>query len=78
MLFRSDLKNPVIEFLRERPYEHRMAALPFPVPEQYELLGQLYRIEWAQHHFPYHNIQSLDVVQMSRMPTDLMAFEKAW
>ena len=73
-----DLKNPVIEFLRERPYEHRMAALPFPVPEQYELLGQLYRIEWAQHHFPYHNIQSLDVVQMSRMPTDLMAFEKAW
>lgn len=73
-----NLKNPVVEFLRDRPFEHRMAMLPFPMPEQFELLGQIYRIEWAQHHFLYHNIQSLDVVQMSRMPADLMAYENAW
>jgi len=37
----------------------------------------LYRIEWAQHHFPYYNIQSLDKIQMSRMPADLEAYEMA-
>jgi hypothetical protein len=73
-----NLKNPVIEFLKQRPYEQRVAILPFPMPEQFELLGQVYRIEWAQHHFPYHNIQSLDIIQMPRMPADLEAFEKAW
>jgi len=73
-----ELKNPVIEFLRDRPYEHRMAMLPFPMPEQYELLGQIYRIEWAQHHFLYHNIQSLDVIQMPRPPVDIAAFDRAW
>jgi len=72
------LKNPVIEFLKQRPHEQRVAVLPFPMPEQFELLGQVYRIEWAQHHFPYHNIQSLDIIQMPRMPADLEAFEKAW
>jgi len=73
-----DLKNPVIDFLSDKPYEHRMAMLPFPMPDQYELLSQLYRIEWAQHHFLYHNIQSLDVIQMPRPPVDIAAFEKAW
>ena len=73
-----NVKNPVIEFLRDRPYEHRMAMLPFPMPEQFEMMGQLYRIEWAQHHFLYHNIQSLDVIQMPRPPVDIAAFESAW
>jgi hypothetical protein len=73
-----DVKNPVIEFLRDRPYEHRMAMLPFPMPEQFEMMAQLYRIEWAQHHFLYHNIQSLDVIQMPRPPVDIAAFESAW
>ncbi|HKI69795.1 MAG TPA: hypothetical protein VKA67_09410, partial [Verrucomicrobiae bacterium] len=35
------------------------------------------RIEWAQHQFPYYNIQSLDIVQMSRTPEDMKAFESA-
>ena len=73
-----DLKNPVLEFLKDRPYEHRVAALPFPMPEQFDLGSQLYRIEWAQHHFLYHNIQSLDVIQMPRPPVDIAAFQKAW
>ena len=69
--------NPIIEQLRDKPYEHRVARLPFPSPPQLALFGDLYRIEWAQHHFLYYNIQSLDIIQMPRMPADLLAFETA-
>ncbi|MGH7970459.1 MAG: hypothetical protein ACREIC_17175, partial [Limisphaerales bacterium] len=68
--------NPIIDFLRNKPYEHRVALLPFRAPSSsLDLLNQLYRIEWAQHHFLYYNVQSLDVVQMPRVPEDLAAFE---
>ena len=69
--------NEVLEFLRRKPYEQRVAILPFRLPPQFSLLDQLYRLEWAQHHFLFYNIQSLDVVQMPRVPEDLMAFEEA-
>ena len=72
--------NPVLDKLREQPYEHRVAILPFRAPPEYDLFqGQsgIYRIEWAQHHFPYYDIQSLDIIQMPRMPEDLAAFETA-
>ncbi|MGH7953677.1 MAG: hypothetical protein ACREFE_17410, partial [Limisphaerales bacterium] len=69
--------NPIIDILRNKPYEHRVAELPFHVPEQFQLFHQLYRIEWAQHHFPYYNIQSLDKIQQPREPADLAAFEAA-
>ncbi len=69
--------NPVVDFLRDKPYEHRVAILPFNLPDQFQLLVELYKIEWAQHHFPYYNIQSLDIVQMPRVPADLEAFEDA-
>ncbi len=69
--------NPIIEKLREKPYEQRVAYLPFRSPPEFGTFEQLYRIEWAQHHFPYFNIQSLDVVQMPRPPADLVAFETA-
>ncbi|MEI8291483.1 MAG: hypothetical protein WCH99_18590, partial [Verrucomicrobiota bacterium] len=69
--------NPIEDFLRNKPYEHRVAGLPFRAPEGLELLDQLYRIEWTQHHFYYYNIQSLDIVQMSRMPENLKAYLEA-
>jgi hypothetical protein len=69
--------NPIIEELRERPYEHRVARLPFNPPPQLQTFNDLYRIEWAQHTFLYYNIQSLDVVQMPRRPEDLTAYEVA-
>jgi len=69
--------NPVIEFLKEKPYEHRVAGLPFRAPQQLSLGEQVYRIEWMQHHFQYYNIQSLDIVQMSREPVDFAAYEGA-
>jgi hypothetical protein len=80
--------NPILDFLRNKSHEHRVASLPqwllkvFRVDpqiagsEQYFL--RLYSVEWAQHTFLYHNIQSLDVVQMSRVPEELAAFEQAF
>jgi hypothetical protein len=76
--------NPIEDFLRDKSYEHRVAILPFDAQTQlrdydndFGGLG-LYRIEWAQHHFPYYNIQSLDLIQMARMPKDLKAYSEAF
>jgi len=69
--------NPIIDFLRDKPYEHRVVGLPFNMPQQFSLFEDLYRIEWMQHQFPYYNVQSLDIVQMPRIPADLEAFERA-
>jgi hypothetical protein len=69
--------NPVVELLRDKSYEHRVAyGVPNPLqtPSQFEAFEQLYRIEWMQHHFPYYNIQCLDIIQMPRTPEDLQAF----
>lgn len=72
--------NAVESFLRDKPYEHRVAVLPFDAQSQlreydnnFGGLG-LYRIEWTQHHFLYYNIQSLDIIQMPRMPIDLATY----
>jgi hypothetical protein len=64
--------NPIVDFLRARPYEHRVADL-----RSNSLFEELYRIEWSQQLFPYYNIQSLDIIQMPRMPEDLMAYQMA-
>ena len=69
--------NPIIDFLRDKPYEHRVAGLPFRAPQELSIFEDLYRIEWMQHQFPYYNIQSMDVVQMPRKPADLEAFDRA-
>ena len=69
--------NPIVDFLKDKPYEHRVAVLPFRMPGEFENFDQLYRIEWAQQLFPYYNIQSLDIVQMSRTSADLAAFDGA-
>ena len=69
--------NPIVKFLRDKPYEHRVAGLPFHPPQGLELFDVLYKIEWVQHQFPNYNIQSLDIVQMPRMPEDLKEYKKA-
>ncbi len=73
--------NPIVDVLRNQPYEHRVAILRFRPPEDLPFYdGQfegLYNIEWSQQLFPYYNIQSLDVVMMPRLPEDLAAFETA-
>ena len=73
--------NPVIDYLRPQPYEHRVAILPQPpfnFPPECGILSGLYGLEWSQHILPYYNIQSLDIIQMPRMPLDLMAYEQAF
>lgn len=77
--------DPIVEMLRKEPYEHRAAGmprwltgvlrLPDPLARNEAYVAQYYSIEWAQHHFLYYNIQSLDVIQMPRMPEDLLAYE---
>ena len=69
--------EPVIKFLAEKPYEHRVAYTPpFPMstPDQFAWFDNLYRIEWMQQLFPVYNIPTLDIVQMPRMPEDLQTF----
>jgi hypothetical protein len=69
--------NPVVQFLAAKPHENRVAILPFRTPPQFGLFHQLYEMEWKQHHFMYYNVQCLDIVQMPRMPQDLVNFESA-
>jgi serine/threonine protein kinase len=69
--------NPVIDRLREHPLEGRVALLPLYDFAGDFLLEQVYRTEWMQHHFPFYNIQSLDLVSLPRFPADLAAFENA-
>jgi hypothetical protein len=81
--------NPIINFLRERPFEHRVANFPMdrflrmdrlppeaaPLARLYSQLSGLYEIEWKQHHFPYYNVQCLDIIQEPRVAADKAAFE---
>ena len=70
--------NPVVSILTKNPWENRVAGLPFRAPQGFELLDQMYRIEWMQHHFLYYNIQCLDIIQMPRMAADLKAYLEAF
>lgn len=69
--------NPIIDRLCDHPEEHRIAILPL-ITLTSSLMGQLYRIEWMQNEIPYHNIQSLDLVQLARKPKDMAAFEQTF
>ena len=69
--------NPVIDLLRQKPYEHRVAVMPFRAPEPLGLLSQLYDIEWKQQLFPDYDIQCLDYIMNPRPREDEIAFEDA-
>ncbi len=64
--------NPIVDILRNQPYEHRVAIL-----HSNSLFENLYGIEWSQQLFPYYNIQSLDVVMMPRPTEDLARYQTA-
>jgi hypothetical protein len=68
----STSTNPIINLLRDKPYEHRVTDLPADGPFE-----TLYRIEWMQHQFPYYNIQCSDIIQSSRVASDLAAYDMA-
>jgi hypothetical protein len=62
--------NPVLDFLDQNPYEHRVVGRLSPIGP-YNISANdfslLYHF-WLQNDFPYHNIQALDVAQWPRMP----------
>ncbi|MEW6159343.1 MAG: hypothetical protein AB1813_18105 [Verrucomicrobiota bacterium] len=65
--------NPVLEFLEKSSHEQRVATKLFPFGANYLLGadGQFFANilnEWLQHHFQYYKIQSLDIIQMPRIP----------
>jgi len=71
------MTNPVVEFLKDKPWEHRVTAELLPRTRQSmasdsRLYGLYFDI--LQNQFPYWNIQSLDVSQMPRDPD----FDKAY
>jgi hypothetical protein len=70
------MTNPVVNFLREQPYEHRVAIMPLNLPHDLKVLSQIYQIEWLQQQFPYNNIQSFNDANTARLPEDLVAFDK--
>jgi hypothetical protein len=63
--------NAVIDSLDDRPYEHRVTAVSFPIRGSYFVNDQRSIFpglcyEWLQHQFPYYRVQSLDVIQRPR------------
>jgi hypothetical protein len=66
--------NPVIDRLRDKPYEHRITVVPLRLPPGLPALSKLYRNEWLAQQFPYYNLQTLDIVDMPRKPVDYKAY----
>lgn len=81
--------SPILDFFRQRPFEHRVACFPgqlasarfqrqFSVPEDViqtqRRFTDYYRSQWLFHSFPGHDIQTSDVLEMSRNPQDLKTF----
>ncbi|HEX4645949.1 MAG TPA: hypothetical protein VH598_10100, partial [Verrucomicrobiae bacterium] len=70
--------DPIVELLRDRSYEHRVAILPIDSPtREFTYFYGFYHYEWKQNLFPYYNIQCLDMIQDPRPAVDNLAFRKA-
>jgi hypothetical protein len=69
--------NPIIDILKDKPHEHRVTVVPFQINQQLGMLQQYYQVEWLQHHFPFYNIQSIDMSQDPRPAADKVAFRQA-
>jgi hypothetical protein len=69
--------NPVVDILKDKPWEHRVSMPMFQIDRNFSLLQQVYQVEWLQHHFAYYNVQSLDIPQEPRVPVDKFAYRQA-
>lgn len=75
------IADPVVQFLAEKPYEHRVSSLlgygiPVNTP-QLGMLANMYGDDWKQHLFLEKNVQCAEVVQEPRVALDKMAFMTA-
>ena len=68
--------DPIITFLADKPYEHRVGALVWadPKDQKFSMLYSLYGTAWKQALFWYHNIQCVDIVQEPRVGQDKTEF----
>jgi hypothetical protein len=80
--------NPIIEILKDKPYEHRVVVGPAGIPpflmiqmnqrnQELGFLQNIYYLEWLQHHFYFYNIQTLDIPQEPRASAENTAFRDA-
>jgi hypothetical protein len=73
-------EDPIINFLADKPHEHRVGALIWADPKdqqsyaQFQVLYTMYGTAWKQHLFWYHDIQCVDIVQEPRVGTDKTEF----
>src|SRR5207248_7984524 len=72
--------NPVLDILKDKPWEHRVTAFPVAMMQNQplQILNQVYMGVWLQHHFQYYNIQALDMSQEPRPPADKEAYLEAF
>jgi len=69
--------NPIMDLLKDKPFEHRVSGLGGETQHSPFSLSRLYNQVWLQQQFPYYNIQTINIVQMSRTPADYSAFISA-
>lgn len=69
--------NPIIDLLKDKPYNHRVTVAPFQLNQQFGMFQQYYHVEWLQHHFPYYGVQTIDIPQEPRVPADKQAFRES-
>ena len=71
--------NPMIDLLRDHAYNHRVAMGPNPgFPALSSFHGSVYHMLWLQHHFPFYNIQSLDIPQEPRVAQEKIDYMGAF
>ena len=74
--------NPIIDILKEKPYEQRVSAPPFLISQSSQdqtarLFPSIYQVEWLQHHFQYYNIPAIEMAQEPRPPAEKTAYLNA-
>ena len=72
--------NPLIDKLRDQPWEHRVTAFLRPQREGLLVANQDFSYlskEWLENHFQFYHIQSLDIDQMPRTPELEVAYFSA-
>jgi hypothetical protein len=70
------LEQHLVQLRAEHLQRDRSAEWLNKLGEQFSALHNVYRIEWAQHHFHYYRIQSLDLVQESRAAADNLRYRE--
>jgi hypothetical protein len=69
--------NEILDILKDKPHERRVAQSPFHDIPELNSLRQNYRKLWMNELYRYYGIQSLDVPQEPRLKEEKARFKKA-